>query len=229
MDKIKKLFSTGEDKGHQVNYGTPEPENIHADGTSGQGPKDADPSNPGQDPSGALTRGDGPLEGGSSSRGTHEGASSSRGVQDSSPAQLQTDPAAEKDPGIMRQILNPGGNKYDETRYGTTAHSDKPLSTATTGTPDIGGPGSSQIESQPAAEDSRGIARQVLNPGGGKYDEQRYGETGTAFPGTESRLEPQRTTSAMSIKSGMPGPYAGQADEGLAGGERSLPDRTAPR
>jgi len=77
-------------------YGTPEPKNIHEDGTSGQGPRDTYPSHPEQDPSGALTRGDGPVE----------GASSTRGAGDSSPAQLTTDPAAEKkDHGVLRQIL----------------------------------------------------------------------------------------------------------------------------
>ena len=88
MEKIKRIFSPGQDKDNEVMYGTPEPKNIHEDGTSGQGPRETDPSHPEQDPSGALTRGEGPLEG------------------EGSTAPLQTDPAAEKNGGgVARQIL----------------------------------------------------------------------------------------------------------------------------
>ncbi|KAK0946907.1 hypothetical protein LTR29_001776 [Friedmanniomyces endolithicus] len=234
MDKLKKMFSPGADKDDGVMYGTPEPHNIHEDGTSGQGPRGADPNYPQQNPSGALTRGDMPEAGYASQS---QGLSSGEGRGDGLPAQLQTDPNVEKkDHGILRQIINPGGDKHDEMRYGTTAHSDQPLNMATTGTESIGGLGTSQIDSRPGAEDSSGIARQVLNPGGDKYDEQRYGETGSAVPGTtvsNLRQQTERSTSSMTLKSGMHGPYARQADTGMAGSEfgsttgQALPDRSA--
>ncbi|KAK0922671.1 hypothetical protein LTR91_024515 [Friedmanniomyces endolithicus] len=243
MDKIKKMFSPGGDKDDEVMYGTPEPHNIHEDGTSGQGPRGGDPNYPQQDPSGALTRGDMPEAGYASQS---QGISTGEGRGDGQPAQLQTDPNVEKkDHGVLRQILqhptdatsrNPGGDKHDEMRYGTTAHSDQPLNMATTGTESIGGLGTSQIDSRPGAEDSSGISRQVLNPGGDRYDEQRYGETGSAVPGTmvsSLRQPTERSTSTMTVKSGMHGPYARQADTGMAGSEfgsttgQALPDRSA--
>ncbi|KAK0857781.1 hypothetical protein LTS02_010101 [Friedmanniomyces endolithicus] len=243
MDKIKRMFSPGGDKDNEVMYGTPEPHNIHEDGTSGQGPRGGDPNYPQQDPSGTLTRGDMPEAGYASQS---QGLSTGEGRGDGQPAQLQTDPNVEKnDHGVSRQILqhptdatsrNPGGDKHDEMRYGTTAHSDQPLNMATTGTESIGGLGTSQIDSRPGAEDSSGISRQVLNPGGDRYDEQRYGETGSAVPGTmvsSLRQQTERSTSTMTVKSGMHGPYARQADTGMAGSEfdsttgQALPDRSA--
>ncbi|KAK3624352.1 hypothetical protein LTR56_021070 [Elasticomyces elasticus] len=157
---------------------------------------------------------------GSSSQGLPAGSSSTTG---GAPAQLQTNPDVEKnDHGVLRQILNPGGDKHDEMRYGTTATSDKPLDIGTTGTKDIGGIGSSRIESQPDAEDSRGVARQVLNPGGDKHDDMRYGETGSTVPGTAGSrlgLQKERTASSMAIKSGVEGAFGGQADKSMAGSQ----------
>lgn len=66
--------------------------------------------------------------------------------------------------------------------------------------------------------------RQILNPGGDKYDEQRYGETGTVVPGsgtTPSRpTQMSDTDSCLSIKSGVHGPYAtgGETDGSLLAG-----------
>ncbi|KAK3623727.1 hypothetical protein LTR22_024279 [Elasticomyces elasticus] len=157
---------------------------------------------------------------GSSSQGLSGRASSATG---GAPAQLQTNPDVEKrDHGVLRQILNPGGDKHDDMRYGTTATSDKPLDMSTTGTKDIGGIGSSRIESQPDAEDSRGVARQVLNPGGDKHDDIRYGETGSTVPGTAGSrlgLQKERTASSMAIKSGVEGAFGGQADKSMAGSQ----------
>ncbi len=103
MDKIKKMFSPGGDKDDEVMYGTPEPHNIHEDGTSGQGPRGGDPNYPQQDPSGALTRGDMPEAGYASQS---QGISTGEGRGDGQPAQLQTDPNVEKkDHGVLRQIL----------------------------------------------------------------------------------------------------------------------------
>ncbi|TKA81023.1 hypothetical protein B0A55_02487 [Friedmanniomyces simplex] len=222
MEKIKRIFSPGQDRDNEVMYGTPEPKNIHEDGTSGQGPRTGDPSHPEQDPSGALTRGEMPAEGGSSQS---QGLSSGQGRGDGLPAQLQTDPSVEKnDRGVARQVLNPGGDKYDEMRYGTTAHSDQPLNMATTGTESIGGLGTSRIESQPEAEDSRGVARQILNPGGDKYDEKRFGETGSAVPGSElgstttGQALPDRTAQGISATDMNP-----SYDAGRTHAERSFP------
>ncbi|KAK4899805.1 hypothetical protein LTR27_003071 [Elasticomyces elasticus] len=156
----------------------------------------------------------------SSSQGLSGGSSSTTG---GAPAQLQTNPDVEKnDHGVLRQILNPGGDKHDDMRYGTTATSDKPLDMSTTGTKDIGGIGSSRIESQPDAEDSRGVARQVLNPGGDKHDDMRYGETGSTVSGTTGSrlgLQKERTASSMAIKSGVEGAFGGQADKSMAGSQ----------
>ncbi|TKA34956.1 hypothetical protein B0A54_13656 [Friedmanniomyces endolithicus] len=103
MDKLKKMFSPGADKDDGVMYGTPEPHNIHEDGTSGQGPRGGDPNYPQQNPSGALTRGDMPEAGYASQS---QGLSSGEGRGDGLPAQLQTDPNVEKkDHGILRQIM----------------------------------------------------------------------------------------------------------------------------
>ncbi|KAK5128855.1 hypothetical protein LTR85_000188 [Meristemomyces frigidus] len=142
--------------------------------------------------------------------------------EDVGPAMLQTDPQSEtgKSQGIKSQILNPGGDKYDENRYGTTAHSDKPLNEPTTGTESHAATDTSQIESEPAANNKGGIMRQILNPGGDKYDEQRYGETGKVVPGTTLSRPKQMvdTDSCLSIKSGMRGPYAAQADGSMDAG-----------
>lgn len=78
-------------------------------------------------------------------------------------AMLHTDPGADKkDHGILRQILNPGGEKYEETRYGTTAHADGPVNIPTTGTETHSATNAPQIEPLPQAEDNKGMMRQVL-------------------------------------------------------------------
>ncbi|KAK4574950.1 hypothetical protein LTR86_000800 [Recurvomyces mirabilis] len=154
---------------------------------------------------------------------------------------LQTHPVHETDSkDVSRQILNPGGEKYDPVRYGSTAQADRPLGvpSATTVSPSS----APQIEPLPAAEDKQSILRQVLNPGGDKYDEQRYGVTGKTIPGTETSLRPGadqgvplRTVSSETVASGMPGPYASnKADKMLPGteptssttGTSTLPERS---
>ncbi|KAK5110474.1 hypothetical protein LTR62_005825 [Meristemomyces frigidus] len=129
---------------------------------------------------------------------------------------LHTNPEAEPDRSVTRQTV------------GTSAET------------------APQIESRPAAEDKHGVSRQILNPGGDKYDEQRYGTTGTTVPGTEpssaassvpAHLRPtesnSRTISTDAIKSGVLGPYASnsQADSSLSTGTEphgALPDRSLP-
>lgn len=105
------------------------------------------------------------------------------GEQKEEPAHLTTDPGAEKkDHGIRSQIFNPGGHKYDEQRYGTTAHADKPLNDPTTGTESPADMNTGHIESEPAAKEKHGVSRQVFNPDGNKYDPERYEETGKEYP-----------------------------------------------
>jgi len=119
---------------------------------------------------------------------------------------LQTDPAHVKDDkDVSRQILNPGGDKYDETRYGTTAHADKPLNIPQAETVSSAGAGAPQISPLPAAEKDHTIIGQILNPGGDKYDEQRYGATGQTVPGSESSTSKLPDRSVQSTTGGALG------------------------
>jgi len=69
---------------------------------------------------------------------------------------LYTDPKAEKkDQGVIKQILNPGGNKYDEQKYGETASTQPPLGATTSG-------GATALHSKPESEKDGGISRQIL-------------------------------------------------------------------
>jgi hypothetical protein len=147
----------------------------------------------------------------------------------------------------MSQITNPDGNKYDEQRFDDTSRTVAP------GAVDP----NTRLETEPEQKKEHGILRQILNPGGNKRDEVAYGDNarvahqkspeelragkssaagvaGTTAAGTTvSRVVgDDDAKSAMSIKSGVEGPYAGQADEGNVGSSPSttqnLPDRTAP-
>lgn len=53
--------------------------------------------------------------------------------------------------GVLSQITNPGGNKYDETRYGTTATSN---------------PNPEKLHTDPSAPKDHTVMNQILNPGG---------------------------------------------------------------
>ena len=81
----------------------------------------------------------------------------------------------------MRQILNPGGDKYEEEIHGTTS----------TATPAVANPEQLppdpevKLATQPEKEKGHGVLRQILNPGGDKYDEERHGIT--AVPAEEVR------------------------------------------
>lgn len=147
--------------------------------------------------------------------GTGTGTGTGHSAQSTQP--LHSTPAAERDTGLKGQILNPGGDKYDETRYGSTATTEP---TATS-----------------RAHNDGGLKSQILNPGGDKYDETRYG---SAAPGTTSGRPGLTTDASMaSIKSGVvgKGPNSGMADAvaadlgsseprtGTTAGH-TLPDRT---
>ncbi|KAF2085366.1 hypothetical protein K490DRAFT_67783 [Saccharata proteae CBS 121410] len=101
--------------------------------------------------------------------------------------------------------VNPGNDKYDETRYG-------PGGTATTGhTTDLPDRTAGTIHSHPAAEKDDGIARQILNPGGHKYDDVRYGTTGTVEPTSHSRVNEPHGTHGTAATAGLTGAGAGAA------------------
>lgn len=53
--------------------------------------------------------------------------------------------------GVLSQITNPGGNKYDEQRYGTTATTE---------------PNPNKMHTGPSTKESGGVLSQVTNPGG---------------------------------------------------------------
>lgn len=58
---------------------------------------------------------------------------------------LETDPAEKKhEHSILRQIINPGGAKYDEEGYGTTAHA------------------AGSLGNQPSDVKDHSVARQIL-------------------------------------------------------------------
>nr|POE85191.1 hypothetical protein CFP56_67349 [Quercus suber] len=125
---------------------------------------------------------------------------------------LFTKPEAEqKEHGVLRQILNPGGEKYEEARYGTTAVANAPLDTTTSGTPGTIAALPTKIESTEAVEHDHGVLRQLVNPGGDRHDDMRYGKTGVAAEGSEQAADRSF-------------PLAGGA---TSVGASTLPDRTA--
>ncbi|KAK5136499.1 hypothetical protein LTR04_004530, partial [Oleoguttula sp. CCFEE 6159] len=83
----------------------------------------------------------------------------------------------------LKKILSPGHNKDDDVLYGSGENS---------GSTTHGGGGShhagadEQLQSKPAAEKDSGMMRQILNPGGDKYDETRFGTTATATGGAST-------------------------------------------
>lgn len=79
----------------------------------------------------------------------------------------------------MRQILNPGGDKYEEGIHGTTDTVTPAAPPPEQMKPDP----NIQLQTQPEKEKGHGVLRQLLNPGGDKYDEERHGIT--AVPAEE--------------------------------------------
>lgn len=95
---------------------------------------------------------------------------------------------------ILRQIMNPGGSKYDEDIHGTPS----------TATPDVRKPADLKPNEDVklrADKDHQGkkehsILRQVMNPGGKKFDETRHGIT--AVPVEEVKSSGQQGSSVES-------------------------------
>ena len=79
--------------------------------------------------------------------------------------------------GVLKQVLNPGGDKYDEERHGITS---MPAQQARV----TGETGELRTDQDKEYVDERktGIMRQILNPGGDKYDEVGYGTTSRTVP-----------------------------------------------
>lgn len=89
---------------------------------------------------------------------------SGKAPQQETPTLHTKDEAHKNDHSIMRQVLNPGDDKYDEQRYG---------STATTQPPDP-----SQMRTHPEHQKDHTILGQILNPNHEKYEERMFQETG---------------------------------------------------
>lgn len=95
---------------------------------------------------------------------------------------LQTDPEEKKhEHSILRQIINPGGGKYDEEGYGTTAHAAGTLGNAPSDTKDHSV--ARQILYVEATAGSR-LTRLIRrsNPGQEKYDTVVHGGSGEPGP-----------------------------------------------
>lgn len=106
---------------------------------------------------------------------------------------------------ILRQILNPDGNKYDETIHGTPK----------TNSPNVPPPEERKVDpnaklvTDPDSEEKdRGIVRQIMDPRGQKYDETRHGST--VVP-TEDGGRP--TASTVPEPSAVAGPDGGDRIE----------------
>jgi len=86
--------------------------------------------------------------------------------------------------GVMRQILNPGGEKYDDRAYGANATTE-PVDP-------------NHLQTRPEHSKDHTILGQILNPGGDKYDEKRFGETGTTSGDTRKEsIRPEADSSAV--------------------------------
>ena len=115
---------------------------------------------------------------------------------------------------IMRQILNPGGDKYEEELHGTTAtvspNVPTPSQFNTEGDPNV------RLETNPKAEQKGqgGIVRQILNPGGQKFDETRHGSTTVVPDGVGSSHGHGSTTAPVVPESSTVGTHATTAAHG---------------
>lgn len=74
----------------------------------------------------------------------------------------------------MYGTSSPGNDKDDEQMYGSFA------ARKAAGAADQSTPGTSTGETAPSKSVDSGVSRQILNPGGDKYDEQRFGEPASA-------------------------------------------------
>ncbi|CAK4034703.1 Hypothetical predicted protein [Lecanosticta acicola] len=90
--------------------------------------------------------------------------SASKATHQPAPTLHATEDGRKNDHSILRQVLNPGDDKYDEQRYGATA---------TTQRPDP-----NHMQTHPEHEKDHTILDQILNPNNEKYDERMFNETG---------------------------------------------------
>jgi len=106
---------------------------------------------------------------------------------------LETDPEAKKhEHGVLRQLTNPGGDKYDQQGYGITAHSAGDHNAAPYKAPVLEDNTILRTDEEQKKHE-HSILRQIINPGGVKYDQEGYGTTAHAvsdLPSTElNKLE----------------------------------------
>ena len=89
---------------------------------------------------------------------------------------------------------NPRGDKYDEERFGTTAHADKPLSEPTTGTETNALAGTTTLSRlREMTDSSMSIKSGNMGPYAGRADERTTGE-GLGSSGAVHQNLPDRTT-----------------------------------
>ncbi|KAK6427996.1 hypothetical protein LTR95_015865, partial [Oleoguttula sp. CCFEE 5521] len=175
MDKLKKILSPGSKHDDDVLY--KDGANV-APGTVGG--KHAETGLAGGAPS-TLTAAVPPGSSSGAASGIPSSTAGTLGTGNNA-EYLQSKPEAEKDHGILRQIMNPSGNKYDEVAHGQTAT--------------LGG-ASSELPTRSAGSSALPSS-----------------STTTGTPIGQS-LRPQLSAdnaSTASIKSGVRGPYADEAD-----------------
>ncbi|QIW96179.1 hypothetical protein AMS68_001697 [Peltaster fructicola] len=126
----------------------------------------------------------------------HGGSSATTDARHASVAHEQSGTNQPKEHGILRQIFNPGNEKYDPALY---QGSDDVLATNPAEGERIPGSlatGSSaqHIQSGEQASKSGGVLRQILNPGGDKYDGQGFDPTGTVGSGSSTNAPTSGST-----------------------------------
>ncbi|EME47825.1 hypothetical protein DOTSEDRAFT_69679 [Dothistroma septosporum NZE10] len=101
-------------------------------------------------------------------------------THDSQPPQLYSTEATQgkESGGVLRQIMNPGGEKYDEY-HGTTATTASPTQDPR------------QLSTTEEGQKDSTITQQILNPNREKYDEQRFGSTATTTDAPAGHAAPQ--------------------------------------
>lgn len=85
---------------------------------------------------------------------------------------------------IMRQILNPGGDRYEEEIHGTPATVTPAVPNAANLKTDPEVKLAADPNQQPEGKKSGGILDQLVNPDGKKFDETRHGITAVPVEGT---------------------------------------------
>ncbi|KJX95792.1 hypothetical protein TI39_contig1050g00011, partial [Zymoseptoria brevis] len=124
--------------------------------------------------------------------------------------------------GVVSQITNPDGNKYDEQRFDASRTTGNTSSTV----PVTGGnvDPNAGMYTEPDAKKEHGVLRQILNPGGDKRDDVAYGSN-AAVVGEGAHAGQSSTTGVAGAGSthGSALPVAS-----MMGAASTLPDRSVP-